>query len=87
MLETVLRVIEVIASVAIALFTYWNIRLIKNIEKRDDDYKQQTADLFKAIVRSNLVAVEQTSSSPNANMETKINLFKKHYDGIVKVIK
>lgn len=62
--------ISSISTLIIAIFTGINIVLILKIKSKDDEYRQQVSDLYKAIVISNIVA----------NRAQPIDKFKKYYE-------
>jgi len=48
-------IVSAIAIVVIAIYTVISYRLSSRIKSRDDEFRQQVSDLFKAIVISNII--------------------------------
>ena len=75
-METVIT----IATVAIAICAITSFALAWSIKQRDKENRQQTSDLFQAIVISNILSnTEATFGS--AHLDDKIKLFKEFYIG------
>ena len=71
-------VISAVATVAIAIFTWLNYQMYKKIEERNEEYKNQISDLYKAIVISNLL-------SGNSDLDMTYKKFNKEYTGKTKI--
>ena len=72
--------ITALATVAIAIFTYVNYQLASKIQKQDKKYRQQTSDLFQAIVISNILS-DPEARLGNKNLDNNIEAFKQMYKG------
>ena len=72
--------ITALATVAIAIFTYVNYQLASKIQKQDKEYRQQTSDLFQAIVISNILS-DPEARLGNKNLDNNIEAFKQMYKG------
>lgn len=72
--------ITALATVAIAIFTFVNYQLASKIQKRDEEYRQQTRDLFQAIVISNILS-DPEARLGNKNLDNDIEAFKQMYKG------
>lgn len=72
--------ITALATVAIAIFTFVNYQLASKIQKRDEEYRQQTKDLFQAIVISNILS-DPEARLGNKNLDNDIEAFKQMYKG------
>jgi len=64
------------ATIVIAVFTGVNAWLASTIQSREDEFRQQVSDLYKAITISNLMRREQTS---DVFIEENMRLFNKTY--------
>lgn len=71
-------VISAIATVAIAIFTWLNYQIYKKLQEKDEEYKNQISDLYKAIVISNLL-------SGNSDLDMTYKRFNKEYTGKTKI--
>ncbi|OGX16195.1 MAG: hypothetical protein A2166_06720 [Omnitrophica WOR_2 bacterium RBG_13_41_10] len=70
--------ITAIATVVIAIFAWVDYLLYKAIQRRDEEYKNQTKSFFQALVISNLVYTGQVT-------EQAIAQFKAFYKGATKI--
>ena len=81
-------VISAFATLVIAFYAWKSHQLTQAIQKRDEEYKQQTSDLYQAMVISNLLG-PQISSNADENairirfLEKKgpIKIFNELYTG------
>jgi len=77
----VLTLIQTISTIFIARATWLNYRIYETLQKKDEDYKKQTSDLYQAIVISTLLS---GPSSYGQYGQTK-DVFKKEYRGETKI--
>ena len=73
--------ISAIATGVIAISTVLNLWVISKIKSRDDEFRQQVSDLYKAIVVSNLLI-------PTSSIRDGIRRFNKLYKetgGTIKI--
>jgi hypothetical protein len=68
--------ITAIATVVIAIYAFMSYRLASKIKAKDDEHRQQTTDLYQAIVISNLIG-----ERPMVSGSEKIKYFKAKYKG------
>ncbi|MFC1532658.1 hypothetical protein ACFL7M_04750 [Thermodesulfobacteriota bacterium] len=73
-------IITAIATAIIAIYAFMSYRLASKIQSREDEFRQQTQDLFQAIVISNIVASGSESYTSGA-----IKYFKEHYKGKIPI--
>lgn len=69
--------ITAIATLAIAWFTWLNYKMYRAIQKKDEEYKRKTRDLYEAIVVATLVA----SGRAAFDFGGIKNTFNAHYKG------
>ncbi len=78
--------VTAIATGVIAWYAWKSNELSSKIQSRDDEFRQQASDLYKAIAISNMVIVqgERYRGRPNdqaAEIKTRIKLFEEFYKG------
>lgn len=81
-----MNIIYTIATCFIAIFTGISIWLVLKIKSRDDDFRQQVSDLYKAIIISNLISsfkLDDTSDG-SERLREAIELFTREYQKIGK---
>lgn len=83
MINIITNGIHCLAAVFVAIFTWLNYTMYKDIQKRDEEYKEQTKDLFRAIAISNLLSGSSGTSTTTIN--ELIQIFDKKYDGKTKI--
>ena len=71
--------ISSLATVAIAVLAFCNYHLASKIQKTEKDFRQQTSDLYQAIVISNMLSGPVLAHSEEMN--SKIRRFKEIYKG------
>ena len=71
-------IISAVATVVIAIFTWFTYQMYKKLQEKDEEYKNQIGDLYKAIVISNLL-------SGNSDLEMTHKKFHKEYTGKTKI--
>jgi len=82
-LNIILTALDRISTVVIAIFTTVTFFHYRAINKRDDEYKQQTTDLYKAIVIATIIQKEPDQFG----IGVRIDQFKKLYDGKTPIFK
>lgn len=77
--------VTALATIVIAIYAWKSHSLASTLNERDDEFREQVSDLYKAIVISSMVA------NPGAGMADtmtgRIKLFREHYDGTTKIFK
>jgi hypothetical protein len=73
-------VIIIIATTAIAACAIASFFLALKIQKRDNEYRQQTSDLFQAIVISNILSDPQATLG-STHLDHKLIVFEEFYKG------
>ena len=71
-------VVSTIATLIIAIFTGLNYQIYKKLQEKDEEYKNQISDLYKAIVVSNLL-------SGNSDLDMTYKKFNREYTGKTKI--
>ena len=90
--QIITSIISALATVVIAIVTWQNYRLIKIINKKeeeyklalrekDEEYRSHIKDLYQAIVISNLLS----GPSSYGSLGQAIDAFKSQYKGKVKI--
>ena len=74
-------IVTVFVTAFMAILTWWNYKFIKLIEEENEKFKNQTLDLYQAIVISNLV------TSVEIQTRMKLDIFKKFYNGKSAIFK
>ena len=76
-------IINTAATTVIAVFTWLNFLMYKDIQKRDEEYKAKTCDLFQAITLATLLS--GSSGTSTAIVDEMIKIFNDKYSGKTKV--
>ena len=71
-------VVSAIATLIIVIFTGLNYQIYKKLQEKDEEYKNQISDLYKAIVVSNLL-------SGNSDLDMTYKKFNREYTGKTKI--
>lgn len=87
MLTIVAVCFSAIATVVIAAYTIINYKLTQAIQKRDEEYKQQTSDLYQALIISTAIAgiYPITNSDINTRIRTFKDYFSQYYTGKTQI--
>ena len=80
-METYAICVSAIATVVIAAFTGINFWLILTIKSKDNEFRQQVSDLYKAIVISNLMIDRIKDTWIDANITNFTNIYQKRVKG------
>jgi len=72
--------VSAIATAVIAIYAFLNYQLTSKIQKRGEEDRQQTRDLFQAIVISNILSNPEANLG-SSNLENKIKAFEELYKG------
>ena len=75
------NIVIAVGTAVIALYTICNYKLYKAIQKKNEESRIQTSDLYQAIVIATLLS----GPSSYGQMPAAIEEFKKHYKGKTKI--
>ncbi len=75
--------VTAIATAVIAIYAWQTHKLTKEMQKRDEEHKQKTQDLYQAIVVATILSVDRAEGST----EKIINKFNEFYSGEAQIFR